>query len=631
MPYLSKTIRILKQDNINPTNSALLQQKCQEGKWYNWNRVFLLKSDKGFTFVSLNIFQRMELCLLKIFKVNYFKNVFGTKNIKIVSPSDFKPTDNKTNQQVKSFVAELPEDKITPINLANPIVVVTKSEPVEKKIHDSNMPQVQPIEKSDLPENKHKKIDDKQMMHFMNQGDFTQNPLMIEKIKKKQAAALKIQSVFRGHLARLTAAKAKRHLLSYPHFEQAKHYIDDPEKLGNMSLITNRIYAPKELPIIIKYKGASASRSMLEHMKQARELCEENRYSRLVIPLARVHGDFIIQSRLPLNNHSTKDQIGFYLDYLEEFTQAVQEFTGFLCQAYLGDLNGETYDPYSTLSKVPIGRYDNVPLYLEVGETGKQGKIGLIDFDVFDRPDTSKRNQKDWDNACRLACEQAVRLFPHHLDVIIRAAKKFAPSIEAYHERLEEERSSVLEYFSKAYVDHLDFVKKKGYTFENPIEFPVVDINRKKELGEVIEKTIRQEWFFKKVPEITLKLFKEQEGQIIVEAIIKCISDLMGENLKYMQQELKTKQGNTAISSYSQLISARTITLYGTDTNTYYADLKELIQKKLGILGMQKKPNEYYSKVIIDAILNELERGREIAYYNPSLGIGGFAIRHMFC
>ena len=125
---------------------------------------------------------------------------------------------------------------------------------------------------------------------------------------------------------------------------------------------------PDNLPIVLKQSGSPENRKRFNKMKQAREICDESNYPHLVIPTARIHGNFIIESRLPImKDHNMKVQIGFYLDNVEKFTEAVEEFTGFLCQARLYDITGGTNDAYSTLSAVPIGRYDNVAMYLEKG------------------------------------------------------------------------------------------------------------------------------------------------------------------------------------------------------------------------------------------------------------------------
>jgi len=356
-------------------------------------------------------------------------------------------------------------------------------------------------------------------------------------------------------------------------------------------------------------------------MREGREICDESNYSHLVIPTARIHGDFIIESRLPImKDHDTKVQIGFYLDHVEQLTEAVEEFTGFLCQGELYDITGRTKDAYSTLSKVPIGRYDNVAMYLEKGI----GKLGLVDLEFF-YPKSKNEQRKVF-----LACQEAIRLFPHHLEAIVHAAKKFDPSIENHRKKLEEERDCVLEYFKKAYQKHLDFVKQKNIDLTDPVKFADISQNRRDKIKEAIEVVIQKEhkdgWFencLGETPDVTMKLFNEAAFPEILDAILKFITYLLEAHLKY-------HGGSVAISSYSKLVSARTLNFsYG---SRGYDDLGKLITSKLNMLIFKYKHKKIqFASEIIDAILKELENGKEIAYYNPSFGVGGYATHCIFC
>ena len=449
--------------------------------------------------------------------------------------------------------------------------------------------------------------------------------LQAEKLEgQKSAATIKIQSVFRRYLDRLTVKKEKRHLLSYSLFERAKPFIDEPEKRKDLPTAASgrtRVYLPDGLPIVLKLSGSPQNKTRFDKMRQAREICDESNYSQLVIPTARIHGNFIIESRLPImKDPDMKVQIGFYLDHVEQLTEAVEEFTGFLCQAGLYDITGGTLHAYSTLSKVPIGRYDNVAMYLEKGI----GKLGLIDLESF--YPKSKSEQREGFFACR----EAIRLFPHHLDVIIHAAKRFDSNIENHRKALEEERDCVLEYFKKAYQDHLDFVKQKNIDLTDPVKFADISQSRKEKIREAIEVVIQKEnkdiWFkncLGESPDVTMKLFSEVAFPEILDAILKFIRDLLEAHLEY-------NGGRALISSYSKLISARTLEF--SYHSHIYGDLKKLIASKLDMLvfTFKHKKNGFTSE-IIDAILKELENGKEIAYYNPSFGIGGHATHCIFC
>lgn len=63
------------------------KDNAQKGKWYSLNRTFILKSDGDqpqYAAVSLNIFQRIARILGK----NYFKDVFGKKQVIVMSKQD---------------------------------------------------------------------------------------------------------------------------------------------------------------------------------------------------------------------------------------------------------------------------------------------------------------------------------------------------------------------------------------------------------------------------------------------------------------------------------------------------------------------------------------------------------------
>ncbi|MFI5344336.1 MAG: hypothetical protein ACHQUC_08970, partial [Chlamydiales bacterium] len=168
--------------------------------------------------------------------------------------------------------------------------------------------------------------------------------------------------------------------------------------------------------------------SRLISMEQAHEICERNGYKDLIIPQARGYGEFLVERKLPFEQNSYT-HIKLYAENHDKFDNAVTEFTGFLCQSFLCDIIDER----------GLGRYDNVPLYIEDG----QGKIGLIDLEQF-YPNVGE--VEDW---LFLRCRDAVRLFPYHLDKIIEVAKKIDPSIEETRDLLIVERDKQLLMFKE--------------------------------------------------------------------------------------------------------------------------------------------------------------------------------------
>lgn len=441
---------------------------------------------------------------------------------------------------------------------------------------------------------------------------------------QKTSAATKIQSFWRGHLARIKVEKARKHVLSYALLEKAKPYVDvssNRQDVPRASRGNTPVYLPKELPIVLKQSGSPENQKRFDQMRQGRDICEKNSYEHLVIPKARVYGNFIVESRLPITMHGTKEQIGLYIENRERFTGAVQEFTGFLCQSSFYDITGGSNDPYGTLSKTPVGRYDNIALYLEED----QGKIGLIDLEQF-TPGCSKW-QKEW---CFFKCRDAVHLFPYHLDEIMSVAKRFDPDIESYRGDLELERAEALKRFKLAYEDHLVFVRKKGIRFEDPISFEKLGIVRIEQLKKVIEEELRKEhedvWFkgcLGEMPDSTLISFNEKAFPQILDATYKLINDI----LEYNLEDQKSKGD---ISTNSQLLSLRTL-----EFGSQYVVYDEFIQSTSKSLEMLVFKSSFkvrgFLNLLLGVILKELEKGGEIAYYNPSFGYGGYATQCVFC
>ena len=433
--------------------------------------------------------------------------------------------------------------------------------------------------------------------------------------EQKNVAATKIQSFWRGHLAKVKVEKAKRHFLSYALLEQAKLCIDtlsQGEPLPRAPAGKTPVYLPTELPIILKRCGSPANQERFDQMKQAREICEQGGYKNLVIPRARVFRNFIVESRLPITVHGAKEQIGLYVENRERFTGAVQEFTGFLCQSSLLDITGGNRDPYGSLSKTPIGRYDNVALYLE----GNQGKIGLIDLEGFS-PERSK-SQEYW---CFFPCRDAVHLFPYHLDEIMSVAKNFDSNIETHRGALEKARNEALKRFKLAYENHLEFVVNKGVTFENPIAFEKLNVSRIEELKGVVEAALRKEhegFLFTgclgENSDATLKLFNEQAFPQILDAIYNFINDRLESSMKF-------RKNKGAISSNLELLSLRTLT-FTTYNNLYYRRCVGAVADLIGVLTFGKTSFDAtnFSEELLHVIFKELERGGDISYYNPDFG-----------
>lgn len=445
------------------------------------------------------------------------------------------------------------------------------------------------------------------------------------------AAATKIQSVWRGHLARREAENTKRQLLSPTLFEKAKPYIDMPGNLHDLpraSSGTTPVYFPKDLPIILKQSGFPKNQKRFELMKQGREICERSSYEHLVIPRARVYANFIIETRLPIKAQGTKEQIGLYVDHHELFTPAVKEFVGFLCQSKFTGLTyrrGDRRDPYLTLSDAPIGRYDNIALFIEED----QGKIGLVDLEQFSPICNTIRED------CFLRCQDAVHLFPLHLKEILCVAKKFDPDIENHRKSLKIIRKESLKMFKITYEDHLNFIRLKGISTQNPLAFEKIGKEKVEELKCNIEKKLRKvhknDWFFKgcfgKDP-AALACFTEEAFPHLLEAACTLITDLLESNMNNFKKRAAGSLDKAVVSSTSELLSIRTLHFQ----NNY--KFVQSVAPHLSMLNFEPDDLDQlnnFAYLLLDIILEEMEKAKVIAYYNPSLGYTGLTKRCVFC
>lgn len=367
-------------------------------------------------------------------------------------------------------------------------------------------------------------------------------------------------------------------------------------------------------------------------MEEARKICAQNNYSYLAIPSARLHGPFLIENQLPISSYKgIKAQIGFYLDHLDQITDAVCQFTGFLCQGYLGDIvehRSLGVDPYPSLSSKPkhMSRPDNVAMYFEEGEGGGKVKIALLDLEEF-FPLSNKTHQK---YCVSEACRAAVTFFPHHLEAILEVAKQFYPEIEEYRKEIETLQQVVLEYFEKVYGNHLAIVQQNKIDLANPTKLPTISPTRRKEIEQVLILKMQEEITLEDNLEQTLEHFKEQAFPIIFDGCIKMITDLL-------ERKVVEYSKFRAISSYPLLLNARTLMF--DDSLKGYISLVKLIVNTLPMSTIVAECEEDIKKLmkkqiasfLIDEILIELQNGKEIAWYNPRFGFGAYAQMCIFC
>jgi hypothetical protein len=247
--------------------------------------------------------------------------------------------------------------------------------------------------------------------------------------KEQSIAATKLQSIVRRRRAQDKETVLKRTYLPPAQMEEAKSRCNGSWTKEDRALNgKSTVYLPKESSYVYKRINADMAENRLMSMEQAHEICERSGYQDLVVPQARGYGEFLIEKKLPFEQNSYT-HMKLYAKNHEKFDNAVTEFMGFLCQSYLSDIIDER----------GLGRYDNVPLYIEDG----RGKIGLIDLEQF-YPVVGE--VEDW---LFVRCQDAVRLFPYHLDQIMEVAKKIDPAIEKERDQLIVERDRQLKMFKE--------------------------------------------------------------------------------------------------------------------------------------------------------------------------------------
>ena len=411
---------------------------------------------------------------------------------------------------------------------------------------------------------------------------------------------------------------AEREWKKSPEFaiiKTAKNYMEmNPDWRGKTVGCTGKLHFPPDLPFVFNFTITE-----LEKIKRAQRICTENDYVNVSIPDAVACGGVVVETRLPLN-FEIKLIVGIYIENAEKFDNAVSEFIKLFCKMGLfKNPFALSYDPYANISP-SIGRYDHVTPYLinVLGET--KGFIGIVNlkkmFPVPDRTDYY------------FVCLEAIRLFPLHFDIIMDVVESVYPGIKNDRARLENERKGVLDFFKTIYMDHLDFVKAKQITFENPYAFSVIDGPRVSEIRDaILDRVIdQQNYFLKNLKDRSRKPGKSFEKVFpkILDAITRFFSQLL---------EKQVRQNEPHIS-YAQLLQSRTLVIENKDLKELKAEVFNVLSKvnvKLSDTGLSEEIKEGIASSFIFAIFKELAKGKEIAYYNPDFGWGKDKKQLFYC
>lgn len=288
------------------------------------------------------------------------------------------------------------------------------------------------------------------------------------------SAATIIQKHVRGYLAR------KSHLSRnlYPLYRGQCERVNGPaaQLMPRADSGKTTVYLPQEMPgIVLKNSGRECAIRRFHQMQQVRSILVEQNSSHLIIPKANLCQEFLVEERLPINTDSYHN-MALYLAKPELFDEAVREFTRLFSRAYLADLVGYVRHPLVNIAGVmDVVRYDNLPLYVVEKMGQKVGNIGLIDLEHL-------RLEPDF------RCLQTlVRIFPHHLDIIINEARKLEIEIEIDKELLNKYAEKGKKYLQVGFGNHLAWLKQKGVTPETGFH---IDAQRVTDIAVLLEKEL---------------------------------------------------------------------------------------------------------------------------------------------
>ncbi len=403
--------------------------------------------------------------------------------------------------------------------------------------------------------------------------------------KLRNDAALVLQAACRGFIGREDAKWAGLSSYGTESLTNARKTISNNSQIHSYPRAqggNTAVFLPKDNPKVVLKASGGKSASRLKQINLARTVCKEHHLRHLVVPKAVHYGQFLIEKRLPIGVPGSKEQISLYCENREKFSRAVEEFAELSFRSIIIDIT-DVNTIYQTLSEAPLGRYDNIPFYIENDE----GFIGLIDIEGFATDNSIKYIHHK--------CRTLVYLFPHHLDAILQVANRFDPNCESFRGDLQKIQEATIKTFKLIYDDHLAFVLEKGITFANPTEMPPI---ASEQMALITARSVAmfrnmhtgfsdlaseeyfrisrehptlllQEGCLGDNPDTTVQLFTRQLPHI-VDAFHALLSTHLIEQLENSQDP---------ITSYSQLLSLRSISL--TTTSRSFQTFTQFMYDKL--------------------------------------------------
>lgn len=293
-----------------------------------------------------------------------------------------------------------------------------------------------------------------------------------DNLAQKTDAAITIQKYFRGHLVRralLSSDLFSKYQKQCELTEGKRAYLIPVAQSGK-----TRVFLPNEMPeVVLKNSGKKYAVTRFHQMQEVRSILDKQNCPNLTIPRARLCKDFLVEERLPINT-DVYHNIWLYVSEPKLFDDAVRQMTRLFCVANIGDLVDKQDHPLGHIEDVEdYVRYDNLPLYIEEKNGKKVGKIGLIDLEHFE------------DSPNYWGIQNLVRIFPLHLEIIQEEAKKQGMLPEY---ALDATAAKGKKFLQVGFLDHLEWLKKKGVTADNVLAPFEVSSERLKEITTLIEK-----------------------------------------------------------------------------------------------------------------------------------------------
>lgn len=264
-------------------------------------------------------------------------------------------------------------------------------------------------------------------------------PLLLSNTEK---AAIIIQKYTRGFLARKSFLSSA----FLPLYKDAITSIDQNTKKAPEGFTA--VYLPElsglKESIVLKHSGRKDAVSRFHQMQEARKLLTSQNCHHLIIPRARLCGEFLVEEKLPIKGCSYHN-LAIYCENSPLFDEAVKEMTRLFAKASISDLISS--QPHLRLN-ILVGdfvRYDNLSLFISYENGTPIGKIGLIDLESF------------YAVPARESLEDLARIFPLHVEIIKKEA--LVHSIIFDEDSVNEQGQRGLIYLQQGYQNHISWLK----------------------------------------------------------------------------------------------------------------------------------------------------------------------------